>query len=143
MESPDALINTTTIPDVTTASMVADVGLPQEVFTKLVPALIGIITLVGLVGNSIVVYVIVCQGHLKTVTNYYIVNLAITDIFFLVFCAPFTASIYATPSWLFGTFMCKFVFYMMQVIMRCLFCVVGMGVTLFLCFPSPHCHVLT
>ncbi|XP_071803687.1 G-protein coupled receptor 54-like [Asterias amurensis] len=112
MSTQDGLLNVTTaIPNVTEASM-DDGG--ASVYTKLVPALIGIITLVGLVGNSIVVYVIVCQGHLKTVTNYYIVNLAITDIFFLVFCAPFTASIYATPSWLFGRFMCKFVFYMMQ-----------------------------
>ncbi|XP_022096775.1 G-protein coupled receptor 54-like [Acanthaster planci] len=92
-----------------------DLGIPGDVYPILVPLIIAVITVVGLVGNSIVVYVIVCQGHLKTVTNYYIVNLAITDISFLVCCAPFTASLYATHSWLFGQFMCKFVFYMMQV----------------------------
>ncbi|XP_038045024.1 G-protein coupled receptor 54-like [Patiria miniata] len=109
----DVIRNVTTTPAADLEE--AGPGISHEVYSKLVPFIIGVITLVGLVGNSIVVYVIVCQGHLKTVTNYYIVNLAITDIFYLVFCAPFTASLYATTSWLFGQFMCKFVFYMMQV----------------------------
>ena len=74
-----------------------------------------VITLIGLVGNSIVVTVICCQGQLKTVTNYYIVNLAITDLAFLVACAPFTASLYATRDWIFGRFLCKFVFFLQQV----------------------------
>ena len=81
----------------------------------LVPVIFGLITVCGVVGNSLVIYVICRHGSMKTVTNYYIINIAITDIAFLVCCAPFTASLYALPQWIFGRFLCKFVFYMMQV----------------------------
>ena len=87
----------------------------DQVYSWLVPAIFGIITLVGLAGNSVVIYTIYCHSKNRTVTSYYILNLALTDIAFLLCCAPFTASAYATPAWLFGRFMCKFVFYMMQV----------------------------
>ncbi len=88
---------------------------PLSAQAYIVPIILAIITLVGLVGNSIVVFVIFYQGQLKTVTNYYIVNLAITDLAFLIACAPFTAALYATKDWMFGRFMCKFVFYLQQV----------------------------
>ncbi|XP_030845804.1 G-protein coupled receptor 54-like [Strongylocentrotus purpuratus] len=81
----------------------------------LVPAIFFLITLIGVVGNFLVIYVIIRHGQMKTVTNYYIVNLAITDVSFLLCCAPFTAIVYAIPTWIFGRFMCKFVFFMMQV----------------------------
>ncbi|XP_071803783.1 G-protein coupled receptor 54-like [Asterias amurensis] len=85
----------------------------------LIPVIFGLITVCGVVGNSLVIYVIVRHGHMKTVTNYYIVNLAVTDISFLLCCAPFTATLFVSPNWLFGRFMCKFVFYMMQVTGQC------------------------
>ena len=88
---------------------------PLTMHAYIVPVIICIITLVGLIGNSIVVFVIFYQGQLKTVTNYYIVNLAITDLAFLIVCAPFTAAVYATTDWVFGRFMCKFVFFLQQV----------------------------
>ncbi|KAI8488830.1 receptor [Branchiostoma belcheri] len=53
-------------------------------------------------------------GQMKTVTNYYLLNLAVVDLSFLVCCVPFTAIIFATNDWMFGKFMCKFVFYFMQ-----------------------------
>ncbi|KAI8490872.1 receptor [Branchiostoma belcheri] len=43
------------------------------------------------------------------VTNYFILNLAVTDLSFLVFVVPFTASTYPLTSWVFGQFMCKYV----------------------------------
>ncbi|XP_072030051.1 G-protein coupled receptor 54-like [Amphiura filiformis] len=88
---------------------------PLTMHAYIVPVILALITLIGLVGNSIVVFVIFYQGQLKTVTNYYIVNLAITDLAFLIACAPFTAALYATKDWMFGRFMCKFVFYLQQV----------------------------
>ncbi|XP_072030045.1 G-protein coupled receptor 54-like isoform X1 [Amphiura filiformis] len=87
---------------------------PLTMHAYIVPVILALITLIGLVGNSIVVFVIFYQGQLKTVTNYYIVNLAITDLAFLIACAPFTAALYATKDWMFGRFMCKFVFYLQQ-----------------------------
>ncbi|XP_041478034.1 G-protein coupled receptor 54-like [Lytechinus variegatus] len=87
----------------------------ERVYSWLVPTIFSVITLAGLAGNFVVIYTIYCHTKNRTVTSYYILNLALTDIAFLLCCAPFTASVYATPTWLFGRFMCKFVFYMMQV----------------------------
>ena len=84
---------------------------------KLIPSILMVILIVGFVGNSLVVYVILKAGHgrVKTATNCYIVNLAITDLCFLFCCVPWTATIYAWNEWKFGLFMCKFVFFMMHV----------------------------
>ncbi|XP_019630480.1 PREDICTED: G-protein coupled receptor 54-like [Branchiostoma belcheri] len=81
----------------------------------IVPTIISAIMLVGVAGNSLVIFVIVRIGEMRTVTNYYIVNLATTDLAFLVLCLPFTAVIYAVPSWPFGLVMCKLNNYLFQV----------------------------
>lgn len=46
--------------------------------------------LVGLVGNSFVIAVVLRAPRMRTVTNYFIVNLAIADILVIVFCLPAT-----------------------------------------------------
>uniref|UniRef100_W5MJ32 KISS1 receptor n=1 Tax=Lepisosteus oculatus TaxID=7918 RepID=W5MJ32_LEPOC len=81
----------------------------------LVPLFYALVLLVGLVGNSLVIYVISKHRQMRTATNFYIANLACTDITFLVCCVPFTATLYPLPSWIFGEFMCKFVNYLQQV----------------------------
>ncbi|CAG06231.1 unnamed protein product, partial [Tetraodon nigroviridis] len=81
----------------------------------LVPLFFCLIMLVGLVGNSLVIYVISKHRQMRTATNFYIANLAATDIIFLVCCVPFTATLYPLPGWIFGNFMCKFVAFLQQV----------------------------
>ena len=70
---------------------------------------------VGIVGNTLVIFVILKMRQFKTVTNYYVVNLAVADILFLCICAPSTAAQYGSPSFLGGRFMCKMVYYMQSV----------------------------
>ncbi|XP_030061388.1 G-protein coupled receptor 54-like [Microcaecilia unicolor] len=81
----------------------------------LVPLFFALIMLVGLIGNSLVIFVISKHRQMRTATNFYIANLASTDIIFLVCCVPFTATLYPLPSWIFGDFLCKFVAYLQQV----------------------------
>ncbi|GCB61281.1 G-protein coupled receptor 54-like [Scyliorhinus torazame] len=81
----------------------------------LVPSAFALIMLLGLAGNSLLIYVISKHRQMRTATNFYIANLAVTDIIFLVCCVPFTATLYPLPSWIFGDFMCKFVNYIQQV----------------------------
>ncbi|XP_066302421.1 G-protein coupled receptor 54-like [Branchiostoma lanceolatum] len=81
----------------------------------IMPAIISVIILVGVAGNSLVIFVIFRIGEMRTVTNYYIANLATTDLAFLVLCLPITAVIYAVPSWPFGLVMCKLNNYLIQV----------------------------
>ncbi|XP_042299872.1 kiSS-1 receptor-like, partial [Sceloporus undulatus] len=88
---------------------------PRLVDAWLVPLFFALLMVVGLVGNSLVIYVIRKHKPMRTVTNFYIANLAATDIIFLVCCVPFTAMLYPLPGWIFGEFMCKFVNYIQQV----------------------------
>ncbi|XP_075047910.1 G-protein coupled receptor 54-like [Mixophyes fleayi] len=88
---------------------------PLLVDAWLVPLFFTLIMLVGLVGNALVIYVITKHKQMRTVTNFYIANLAVTDITFLVCCVPFTATLYPLPSWVFGDVMCRGVNYLQQV----------------------------
>ncbi|XP_077888467.1 kiSS-1 receptor isoform X2 [Ictidomys tridecemlineatus] len=81
----------------------------------LVPLFFAALMLLGLVGNSLVIYVICRHKQMRTVTNFYIANLAATDVTFLLCCVPFTALLYPLPAWVLGDFMCKFVNYIQQV----------------------------
>ena len=84
----------------------------------LVPIVFGIITIVGLVGNGCVVVVIARNRAMRTVTNFFIMNNAITDMVFIVICAPITASQFVLTDWIFGNFVCKLVAFMQYVSTR-------------------------
>uniref|UniRef100_A0A8D2DYK8 KISS1 receptor n=1 Tax=Sciurus vulgaris TaxID=55149 RepID=A0A8D2DYK8_SCIVU len=88
---------------------------PRLLDAWLVPLFFAALMLLGLVGNSLVIYVICRHKQMRTVTNFYIANLAATDVTFLLCCVPFTALLYPLPAWVLGDFMCKFVNYIQQV----------------------------
>nr|XP_038935863.1 kiSS-1 receptor isoform X2 [Rattus norvegicus] len=88
---------------------------PRPLDAWLVPLFFAALMLLGLVGNSLVIFVICRHKHMQTVTNFYIANLAATDVTFLLCCVPFTALLYPLPTWVLGDFMCKFVNYIQQV----------------------------
>lgn len=45
---------------------------------------------IGIVGNSLVVAIVCKSPRMRTVTNYFIANLALADILVLLFCLPAT-----------------------------------------------------
>lgn len=49
-----------------------------------------IVFVVGLVGNSFVIAVVYRSPRMRTVTNFFIVNLAVADVLVIVFCLPAT-----------------------------------------------------
>lgn len=62
----------------------------------------------ALLGNGLVCSVVHTTPRMKTVTNYFIVNLAVGDILMTVFCVPFSfVSMLLLRYWPFGAFMCK------------------------------------
>nr|BAX00424.1 hypothetical protein [Periophthalmus modestus] len=76
------------------------------IFT-LVPIVYGCNFIIGLVGNSMVVAVIYCYMKLKTVAHIFVLNLAISDLTFLI-TLPMWATMTATGyHWPFGGFLCK------------------------------------
>lgn len=62
---------------------------------------------IGLFGNSTVILVILRHVKMKTVANYFIMNLAIADDLFLL-SLPFFAHSSFTSDWIFGSGMCTF-----------------------------------
>ncbi|CAK6965034.1 galanin receptor 2a [Scomber scombrus] len=69
-----------------------------------------LIFLLGTVGNSLVLAVLLRNGQMNTkTTNLFILNLAVADLCFIVFCVPFQATIYTLDEWVFGPVVCKVV----------------------------------
>ena len=71
-----------------------------------------VIFIVGLVGNFLVCFAVWKNHHMRTVTNYFIVNLAIADFIVIIICMPPTALGDVTETWFMGTVMCKIVKYL-------------------------------
>lgn len=59
---------------------------------------------VGLVGNSLVVLTILLNKRMRNSTNILILNLAIADLIFIIFCIPFTGLNYVLEFWYFGKY---------------------------------------
>ncbi|KAL2085538.1 hypothetical protein ACEWY4_018858 [Coilia grayii] len=81
-------------------------GRHSFIFT-LIPVVYGCNFIIGVVGNSMVVAVIYCYMKLKTVANVFVLNLAVSDLTFVItlpMWATFTATGY---HWPFGGFLCK------------------------------------
>lgn len=49
-----------------------------------------ILLITGLVGNFLVMFVVLRNESMRTMTNYFLVNLALSDFMVLLFCLPFT-----------------------------------------------------
>ncbi|EEB11235.1 class A rhodopsin-like G-protein coupled receptor GPRsms, putative, partial [Pediculus humanus corporis] len=65
-----------------------------------------IICVVGLLGNTLVIYVVLRFSKMQTVTNIYIVNLALADECYLI-GIPFLVATSILKSWKFGGYMCR------------------------------------
>ncbi|KAG9340170.1 hypothetical protein JZ751_021895 [Albula glossodonta] len=80
---------------------------PPQHQNKLIPAIYCIIFIVGFLGNGLVVVVLSRESSRKTVANTYMLNLAASDLLFLI-SLPFWAAYYSFDyNWVFGTLMCK------------------------------------
>ena len=69
-----------------------------------------IIFVTGIVGNALVVFVFARNKAFRTLTNIYLLNLAVVDLIYLVACCPFTTTKVVLAYWPFGDFACKFIF---------------------------------
>ncbi|XP_051570428.1 somatostatin receptor type 2-like [Myxocyprinus asiaticus] len=67
-----------------------------------------VVCAVGLCGNALVIYVILRYAKMKTVTNIYILNLAVADVLFML-SLPFIAIQLALVHWPFGVALCRIV----------------------------------
>ena len=75
--------------------------------TKYFPIIYAIITVTGFVGNGLVMLVILVNKNMRSTSNILILNLAATDLLFVIICVPFTAVYFAYESWIFGDLFCR------------------------------------
>ncbi|XP_067876092.1 somatostatin receptor type 5-like [Heterodontus francisci] len=74
----------------------------------LIPAIYFTVCVIGLSGNTLVIHVILHYAKMESVTNIYILNLAIADELFML-GLPFLAIQNALSYWPFGSLMCRLV----------------------------------
>ncbi|XP_050343807.1 RYamide receptor-like [Nymphalis io] len=80
--------------------------------TWVLPCVYSIIFLLALIGNGLVCFVVLSSPRMKTVTNFFIMSLAVGDILMTLFCIPFTfVSTLILRYWPFGELMCTLVTY--------------------------------
>ena len=70
------------------------------------PCFFWITFVIGMFGNWLVVYILFRKKNLRTVTNLYLLNLAVVDILYLMTTIPNTS--FWTNYWPWGQFMCKY-----------------------------------
>ncbi len=68
-----------------------------------------VIFLLGVSGNLLVVYVVLRNKSMQTITNLFITNLAISDIMMCLLAVPFTPLSAFLKSWVFGDVLCHIV----------------------------------
>lgn len=84
-----------------------DLIMPTQPLALIVQEILfAIVCIVGLLGNTLVIYVVIRFSKMQTVTNMYIVNLAIADECFLI-GIPFLIVTMIKGHWIFGEIMCK------------------------------------
>ena len=92
-----------------------DRDLVQKIVNVVVPLFFGLIFFLGLAGNSLVVLVVAANPGMRSTTNILIINLAIADLLFVLFCIPFTGADFVLLFWPFGNVWCKVVQYLIIV----------------------------
>lgn len=70
-----------------------------------------LVAIVGIFGNYLLLYVICRTRKMHNVTNFFIGNLAFSDMLMCATCVPFTLAYAFNPhGWVFGRFMCYLVY---------------------------------
>ena len=63
--------------------------------------------LISLTGNSVVIFVVVKNKHMRRIRNIFLVNLACADLAVTLICMPLVVGTTAYRVWLYGEFLCK------------------------------------
>ncbi|XP_064467308.1 prolactin-releasing peptide receptor-like [Ornithodoros turicata] len=70
-----------------------------------------LIFIVGVCGNMLVCFVVFHKNNMQTVTNFFIANLAMSDILLCTLAVPFTPLYHFMTTWVFGSVLCHVVPY--------------------------------
>lgn len=79
----------------------------------------GLTFLVGIIGNSLIVYSVVHFRRMKSLSNIFLASLATADLILIIFCVPVKFAQLFSYTWTFGKFLCKFVYYIQNLSAIC------------------------
>lgn len=114
-ETSNSMRNNDTEKDVEDVEYSFDRQQVERIVVVVVPIFFGMIGILGFVGNCLVVTVVAANPGMRSTTNILIINLAVADLLFVIFCIPFTATDFVLPFWPFGNIWCKIVQYLIIV----------------------------
>ncbi|XP_038161715.1 cholecystokinin receptor-like, partial [Cyprinodon tularosa] len=75
--------------------------------------LYSLIFLLSVFGNLLIIVVLTLNKRMRTVTNSFLLSLAVSDLMMAIFCMPFTLIPNILENFIFGATMCKIVTYLM------------------------------
>ncbi|XP_029014993.1 somatostatin-like receptor F_48D10.1 isoform X1 [Betta splendens] len=105
--SPSPPMSSPRLPNV--SSNQSSQSLPFQGSSTVITAIISLsVFIVGLTGNTLAIYVVLRYAKMKTVTNIYILNLAVADELYIV-GLPFLTTQNVLSFWPFGSFLCRLV----------------------------------
>ena len=81
--------------------------LHTEPYAYIVPIVFTMIFIVGVVGNSTLIYIVLANKKMRNAPNIFIVSLAAGDLLLIFVSVPFSATYYTFTSWPYGQVMCK------------------------------------
>ncbi|XP_076020220.1 neuropeptide FF receptor 2-like [Genypterus blacodes] len=103
-----------------------------------------LIFLVCMVGNSVVCFIVLRSKNMRTVTNLFILNLAISDLLVGIFCMPTTLVDNIITGWPFGSVVCKLSGMVQGIsVSASVFTLVAIAVDRFRCIVYPFKQKLT
>ncbi|XP_028249711.1 cholecystokinin receptor [Parambassis ranga] len=77
--------------------------------------LYSLVFFLSLFGNLLIIIVLTVNKRMRTVTNSFLLSLAISDLMMAIFCMPFTLIPKILKDFIFGAAMCKIVAYLMGI----------------------------
>ncbi|MCI4393683.1 hypothetical protein PGIGA_G00160330 [Pangasianodon gigas] len=116
---PDSSVNLSTVEMNATCSNASVLTKLQATRSKemysLRILLYSLIFLLSVFGNLLIIVVLVVNKRMRTVTNSFLLSLAVSDLMMAVFCMPFTLIPNLLEDFIFGAAMCKTVAYFMGI----------------------------
>ncbi|XP_068614436.1 cholecystokinin receptor-like [Brachionichthys hirsutus] len=77
--------------------------------------LYSLIFFLSVIGNLLIIVVLTANKRMRTVTNTFLLSLAVSDLMMALFCMPFTLIPNILKDFIFGAAMCKIVSYLMGI----------------------------
>ncbi|XP_058790911.1 RYamide receptor-like [Phymastichus coffea] len=116
-------------------------GFYEEFNSKTNYLLIGLyvpVFVLAITANILVIIVVFKYQYMRSVTNYFVVNLSVADLLVTCICMPMAISQAVSIIWVFGEVMCKLFYYLQGVaVAASVFTITAMSIDRYLAIRSP------